>query len=86
MPSGFEAGPLVNSADTALRARADRVIPSGLWGHLNADRLPEGYPQYFTRAEGCRLHDVDGRVLIDFMCSWGVFAHPPVRMSDGQDG
>ena len=45
MPPGFEAGRLINSADTALRARADRVISGGLWGHLNADRLPEGYPQ-----------------------------------------
>ena len=61
----------INSADLTLRARAARVIPGGLWGHLNAARLPEGYPQYFTRAEGCRLHDVDGRVFIDFMCSWG---------------
>ena len=83
MPPGLEAGRLVNSADTALRARADRVIPGGLWGHLNADRLPEGYPQYFTRAEGCRLHDVDGRVFIDFMCSWGPVVlghhHPAVE-------
>jgi glutamate-1-semialdehyde 2,1-aminomutase len=61
----------INSVDTALRKRAERVIPGGLWGHLNAARLPDGYPQYFTRAEGCRLHDVDGRVFIDFMCSWG---------------
>lgn len=72
-----------NSADTALRARAERVIPGGLWGHLNAARLPEGYPQFFTRAEGCRLHDVDGRVFIDFMCSWGPVVlghhHPAVE-------
>jgi glutamate-1-semialdehyde 2,1-aminomutase len=60
-----------NSADTALRARARRVIPGGLWGHMNADRLPEGYPQYFASAEGCRLRDVDGRSFVDLMCSWG---------------
>src|SRR4051794_39162419 len=57
--------------DAALRARAARVIPGGLWGHLNAARLPEGYPQFFARAEGCRLYDVDGRCFIDMMCSWG---------------
>ena len=40
-------------------------------GHLNAAYLPPGYPQFFQRAEGCRLWDVDGREFIDFMCSWG---------------
>ena len=71
----------VNSLDQALRARAARVIPGGLWGHLDASRLPEGYPQYFTRGDGCRLVDVDGRVFIDFMCSWGPVVlghHAPV--------
>ncbi|SHJ01873.1 glutamate-1-semialdehyde 2,1-aminomutase [Roseomonas rosea] len=59
------------SSDAALRARARAVIPGGLWGHLNAAKLPEGYPQYFTAAEGCRLRDANGREYIDFMCSWG---------------
>jgi glutamate-1-semialdehyde 2,1-aminomutase len=30
------------SLDAALRRRARRVIPGGLWGHMNAARLPEG--------------------------------------------
>ena len=42
-----------------------------MWGHLAAARQPPGYPQFFERAEGCRLWDVDGREYIDFMCSWG---------------
>ena len=54
-----------------LRARAQLVVPGGMWGHLNAARLPEGYPQFFASAEGCRARDVDGREYIDFMCSWG---------------
>jgi glutamate-1-semialdehyde 2,1-aminomutase len=62
---------LVNSADTDLRARARRVIPGGLWGHMNGVNLPEGYPQYFASAEGCRLTDVDGRTFVDLMCAWG---------------
>lgn len=57
--------------DAGLRARAGRVIPGGLWGHLNAANLPPGYPQFFTGAEGCRLRDADGREFIDFMCAWG---------------
>ena len=73
----------VNSADTALRNRARRVIPGGLWGHMNAGNLPEGYPQYFAHAEGCRLTDVDGRSFVDLMCAWGPIIlghrHPAVE-------
>ena len=72
-----------NSQDRMLRARARSVIPGGLWGHLNAANLPAGYPQFFARAEGCRLWDVDGREVIDFMCSWGPVVlghhHPAVE-------
>ncbi|MFI0847004.1 aminotransferase class III-fold pyridoxal phosphate-dependent enzyme [Mesorhizobium sp. IMUNJ 23232] len=57
--------------DRTLRARATRVIPGGMWGHQNAPRLPEGYPQYFSRAEGCRTWDANGREYIDFICGWG---------------
>ena len=59
------------SRDSLLRARAGRVIPGGMWGHQNAARLPAGYPQYFTRGEGCRIWDADGREYVDFMCAWG---------------
>ncbi len=73
----------LNSADTALRARAAKVIPGGMWGHLNAANLPEGYPQFFARAQGCRLWDVDGNEVVDFMCSWGPIVlghhHPAVE-------
>ncbi len=83
MPPATER--LANSADTALRARARRVIPGGQWGHLDAAKLPDGYPQYFARAEGCRLHDVDGRTFIDLMCSWGPIVlghkHPLVEQA-----
>ena len=59
------------SVDATLRERAQRVVPGGMWGHLHASRLPDGYPQFFARADGCKLWDVDGRSYIDFMCSWG---------------
>ena len=72
-----------NSADTALRARAARVVPGGMWGHLHAAKLPEGYPQFFARGEGAHLWDVDGRRFVDFMCSWGPnllgHLHPEVE-------
>jgi len=59
------------SRDAALRQRAAQVIPGGMYGHLNAAMLPEGFPQYFTRAEGCRVWDADGNEYLDFMCSFG---------------
>ena len=71
------------TADALLRARAARVVPGGMWGHLNAARLPEGYPQFFASAEGCRIRDVNGREYVDFMCSWGPVLlghrHPEIQ-------
>jgi glutamate-1-semialdehyde 2,1-aminomutase len=61
----------IGAVDAALRARARKVVPGGMYGHHDVARLPKGYPQYFARAEGCRLWDVDGREYVDLMCSWG---------------
>jgi glutamate-1-semialdehyde 2,1-aminomutase len=73
----------VSTADERLRARARKVIPGGMYGHLNAAGLPKGYPQFFARGEGCRLWDVDGREYVDLMCSWGPnilgHRHPAVE-------
>jgi len=57
--------------DTALRERAKRVIPGGMWGHMNAKALPQGYPQFFSRARGTRIWDADGNEYVDFMCAFG---------------
>ena len=38
---------------------------------MNAAKLPANYPQYFARAAGCHLWDVEGREYVDFMCAWG---------------
>jgi glutamate-1-semialdehyde 2,1-aminomutase len=42
-----------------------------MWGHMNARMLGESYPQFFKRADGCRIWDVDGNEYVDLMCSWG---------------
>ena len=59
------------SRDHFLRARAEKVIPGGMWGHMSVKALPEGYPQYFSNAKGSCLTDVDGNKYIDFMCGYG---------------
>jgi glutamate-1-semialdehyde 2,1-aminomutase len=60
-----------NSRDKELRARAEAVIPGGMWGHQSTALLPDDYPQFFSRAEGARLWDADGNELLDFMCAYG---------------
>lgn len=62
---------MIRDRDSALRERALKVVPSGMWGHLHAAKLPGVYPQYFKRGEGGVLWDVDGNRYVDFMCSWG---------------
>ena len=66
---GTAAKPLPR--DRALRTRAAKVIPGGMWGHMSAKRLPPAFPQFFRSAEGTRLTDVDGNVYVDFMCAYG---------------
>ena len=57
--------------DGALRERAGRVIPGGMFGHQSTRMLPASYPQFFSRGEGAYLWDVDGNRYLDFMCAYG---------------
>ncbi|GGO34582.1 glutamate-1-semialdehyde 2,1-aminomutase [Gemmobacter aquaticus] len=45
--------------------------------------IAPGYPQFFSRADGCRVWDADGNEYIDFMCAWGPnvlgYRHPNVE-------
>jgi len=61
----------LNSQDSAWRQRAKAVLPNGMYGHLSTRLLPEVYPQFFARAEGAMIWDVDGTGYIDFMCAFG---------------
>lgn len=62
---------MIHPMDSALRLRAARVIPGGMYGHQSAAGLPENYPQFFARAEGPWLWDTDGNLLLDLMCAYG---------------
>ena len=57
--------------DRALRARAEAVIPGGMFGHQSTALLPDGYPQYFVKAKGAHLWDADGGKVLDLMCAYG---------------
>jgi glutamate-1-semialdehyde 2,1-aminomutase len=62
---------LSNSADRALRERAQKVIPGGMYGHQSVSLLPDSYPQFFSRGAGAHIWDTDGRKYLDFMCAYG---------------
>jgi glutamate-1-semialdehyde 2,1-aminomutase len=59
------------TVDAALRARAAKVVPGGVYGHQSVASLPSGYPQYMSRGLGSHVWDTDGNEYIDLMCSWG---------------
>jgi glutamate-1-semialdehyde 2,1-aminomutase len=58
-------------------------VPEGVYGHQSTARLPEGFPQFFSRGQGSRVWDVDGNEYIDYMCSFGPIVlghrHPAVE-------
>jgi glutamate-1-semialdehyde 2,1-aminomutase len=57
--------------DRALRARAEAVIPGGMYGHQATALLPDDYPQFFAHGEGAHIWDVDGNRYLDLMCAYG---------------
>ncbi len=69
--------------DHAARARARLVVPNGMYGHQNANGLPDGFPQFIARAEGARLWDLDGNEYVDMLCGYGPmivgYGHPGVE-------
>lgn len=58
-----------------LFARAQQLMPGGVNSPVRAFRSVGGSPFFVDRAEGCRLHTVDGRDLIDFVGTWGPAIH-----------
>jgi glutamate-1-semialdehyde 2,1-aminomutase len=54
-----------------------------MYGHQSTARMPDGYPQFFTRGEGSHIWDIDGNEYIDYMCSYGPIVlghrHPVVE-------
>ncbi|MCJ2183977.1 aminotransferase class III-fold pyridoxal phosphate-dependent enzyme [Novosphingobium sp. 1949] len=68
--------------EASLRARALKVIPNGMYGHESVALLPDGFPQFFSRADGAWIWDSEGNRYLDFMCAYGPnllgYHHPEV--------
>ncbi len=59
------------TANEALFARAQRIIPGGVNSPVRAFRSVGGTPPFFTRGMGSRVWDADGHSYIDYVGSWG---------------
>ena len=60
---------------TDLFARALQLIPGGVNSPVRAFRSVGGAPFFTKSAKGATLTTVDGRELIDFVCTWGPAIH-----------
>jgi glutamate-1-semialdehyde 2,1-aminomutase len=59
------------SSNQELFERAKKVIPGGVNSPVRAFKSVGGAPRFFTRGEGARVWDTEGRAYIDYVCSWG---------------
>ena len=51
---------------------ATKLMPGGVNSPVRAFKSVGGTPLFIKRGEGCRLYDVDGNELIDYVASWGA--------------
>lgn len=63
---------IVQRESARLFARAQELIPGGVNSPVRAFRSVGGDPFFVERAEGARLHDVDGNSYLDYVMSWGA--------------
>src|SRR5688500_2626952 len=65
-------------------AQARELFPGGVNSPVRAFGGVGGEPFIVERGDGARIHDADGRELIDFVLSWGplVLGHAPRGVLD----
>lgn len=67
---------------SALFKEAQKYIPGGVNSPVRAFKAVGGTPVFIDKAEGAYLYDADGRVLIDYISSWGpmILGHAHERV------
>ncbi len=72
------------SLSAKLFRAAREVIPGGVNSPVRAFRNVQGDPFFVQRARGCRLWDVDGNEMIDYVGTWGpaILGHAPSVVID----
>ena len=65
-----------------LMSAAVKVMPGGVNSPVRAFRGVGGQAPFIARGEGARITDVDGRVYVDFVGSWGplILGHAPAAV------
>lgn len=63
---------------------AKEVIPGGVNSPVRAFKSVDGEPFFVQRARGCRIWDVDGNEMIDYVGTWGpaILGHAPSAVID----
>jgi glutamate-1-semialdehyde 2,1-aminomutase len=61
----------VRAKSKKLFAEALKYIPGGVNSPVRAFRAVGGQPFFVNRAAGCKIWDVDGNELIDYVGTWG---------------
>ncbi len=67
-----------------LYRAAKGVIPGGVNSPVRAFRNVDGDPFFVDRANGCRIWDVDGNEMVDYVGTWGpaILGHAPKVVLD----
>jgi glutamate-1-semialdehyde 2,1-aminomutase len=62
-----------------LFERAQQVIPGGVNSPVRAFKAVGGIPRFIHSGRGAEIKDVDGRIYVDYVMSWGplLFGHAP---------
>jgi glutamate-1-semialdehyde 2,1-aminomutase len=72
----------VRAQSEKLFAEALKYIPGGVNSPVRAFRAVDGQPFFVNRAAGCKIWDVDGNELIDYVGTWGPailgHSHPKI--------
>ena len=58
-----------------LFKRAQRLLPGGVSSPVRAFGAVGGIPLFIHRARGAHIEDVDGRIYVDYVMSWGPMIH-----------
>ena len=68
-----------NENSIKLFKAAKELIPGGVNSPVRAFRNVDGDPFFVRRAKGCRIEDVDGNTMIDYVGTWGpaILGHAP---------
>ena len=74
----------MTTLSSKLFHEACRWIPGGVNSPVRAFRNVGGEPFFVRRAKGCRIWDVDGREMIDYVGTWGpaILGHAPQAVTE----